>query len=458
MVGNWFCSSLCFLVMVTDIIKKHKKEFLGKLMDFCRFPVWEGCQDDNVGMCVKWIVGELENAGFFVKTYPTAHKPIIYAEKKGTSDKTILFYNHYDVVPIGNRNDWESDPFDPTFKDGRIYGRGLSDHKSSFLARLYAVSCLEEAGALPVNVKFLLEGDEEYNSPELYPFVETHASILHADGCLYPGWRRNEKGMPRINCGSRGNFTADIVCRTADHDLHELNAALVPNALTRVMQAVSSLFDEKQNVKIQGFYDKVRQSSLLEKTSNAIPFDAEAFRKMTGCRWFAGGISDDQAMLRSTLTPVISCYGVESSSTARDVVPCEARAHLRFYTVPDQNAEELLNGLANHLKVSGFSDCEVISDSFEIKPSYTDIELPFVKAVQESAKQTYGIDPIVVPISSGTGPKYVFTELLSMPVVSDVGVGDSLSNAHAANESIVEENYYKNIEHVARIMQIMAKE
>ncbi|MBQ6292567.1 MAG: M20/M25/M40 family metallo-hydrolase [Lachnospiraceae bacterium] len=407
--------------------------------------------------CVDWIVHELQETGFSVKVHPTGHRPVIYAEKKGSGDKTILFYNHYDVVPV-NRADWESDPFEPCLREGRLYGRGTSDHKSSFLARLFAVKCLDKLGEHPVTVKFLLEGDEEANSPDLYGFVNAHRELLRANGCLYPGWRRNEKGMPRINCGSRGNFIVHLICRTADKDLHELNAALVPNALTRVMQAVASLFDADQNVMIKGFYDAVRRSPALEKAAAGIPFDAESFRAMTGCRRLAGGIGPDQAMLRSTLTPVVSCYAVESSSVARDVLPCEATAHLRFYIVPDQDAETLLQALRDHLRENGFSDCEVIADQDRIRPSYTDIEDPFVKAVEESARETYGVQPLVVPISSGTGPKYVFTELLGVPTVSDAGVGDSLSNDHAANESIVVENYYQNIEHIARIMRIMAKQ
>lgn len=443
--------------MIKTFISSHRQKYLEKLFELCRLPVWEGGPEENVRKCVDWIVRELKENGFSVKVFETPHRPIIYAEKKGCGPGTILFYNHYDVVPV-NPEDWDSDPFQPCPRGGRIFGRGLSDHKSSFLARLYAADCLSKLGNLPVSVKFLLEGDEERNSPELYRFVSEHREMLRADGCLYPGWRRNEKGMPRINCGSRGNFIVHLRCRTADKDLHELNAALVPNALTRVMQAAACLFDADQNVRIKGFYDDVRRSDDLEKASAAIPFDAEFFSRMTGCRRLAGGIKPDQAMLRSTLTPVISCYAVDSSSTARDVVPSEATAHLRFYIVPDQKAESLLTALKEHLKENGFADCEVIADSDQIRPSYTDVADPFVKAVEQSARETYGTEPLVVPISSGTGPKYVFTELLGTPTVSDVGVGDSLSNDHAANESIAEENYYQNIEHIARIMMIMAKQ
>ncbi len=451
------CSSPIYVSMIRDFIQKNKALYLEKLLELCRLPVYAGGPEKNVQKCVDWIVRELEENGFAVQVFPTAHRPVIYAEKKGSGDRTILFYNHYDVVPV-NPVDWKSDPFEPEFRSGRLYGRGTSDHKSSFLARLYAVRCLSELGGLPVTVKFLLEGDEEQNSPELYGFVNGHRELLRADGCLYPGWRRNEKGMPRINCGSRGNFIAHVRCRTAAKDLHELNAALVPNALTRVMQAVASLFDADQNVTIKGFYDAVRKSAALEKAAVEIPFDEESFRAMTGCRHLAGGITADKAMLRSTLTPVVSCYAVESSSVARDVLPCEATAHLRFYTVPDQDAEALLQALKDQLKANGFADCEVIADPDQIRPSYTDIEDPFVKAVVQSGQETYGVKPLTVPISSGTGPKYVFTELLGVPTVSDAGVGDSLSNDHAANESIVEENYYQNIEHIARIMQIMAKQ
>ena len=445
------------MAMIKTYIQNHRQEYLGKLFELCRLPVYEGSPIENVIRCVNWIVRELKENDFAVEVFETPHRPIIYAERRGTGAGTILFYNHYDVVPV-TRGDWDSDPFEPCFRGDRIYARGISDHKSSFLARLYAAKCLGELGELPVTVKFLLEGDEEQNSPELYSFVSGHKELLRADGCLYPGWRRNENGLPRINCGSRGNFIVHLRCRTAEKDLHELNAALIPNALTRVTQAVASLFDADQNVTIKGFYDDVRRSRVLEEAAAAIPFDAESFYRMSGCRHLAGGISPEKAMLRSTLTPVISCYAIESSSTARDVVPSEATAHLRFYIVPDQNADTLLEALKEHLENKGFGDCDVIADRDQIKPSYTDIHDPFVKAAEQSARETYGIQPLIVPISSGTGPKYVFTELLGTPTVSDVGVGDSQSNDHAANESIVEENYYQNIEHIARIMMIMAKQ
>lgn len=444
--------------LISEYIEKNKVQFLGELFDLCRIKSFTGGEEAEFERCKNKIVSHLSALGFCISIIPTPGKDMIYAERKGPVSKTLLFYNHYDVVPAGNRSLWKSDPFEPTPIGDRIFCRGISDHKGSLMARIHALTCFEKLyGKIPLTVKFLIEGDEEIGSPYLLDTVQKYREKLAADACLYPGWRRDEHGTPRINAGSRGSFTAWLSCQTAARDMHEANMPLVPNALTRVIQAVSSIFDEHQNVTIDGFYESVYRDRAMETAVDAIPFNLPSYKNSTGICALAGGIMEEEASRRSSFAPVASCFAVTSSSATKEVLPCEASAGLRFLLVPNQRPIEIFQLLTKHLCSHGFEDIAVRMEAGVIEPSYTDISVPLIQTVLQSSAEVYGEPPILVPVSSGSGPKFVFSNFLGIPTIADVGCGDAISNDHGVNESIRLDDYLLNIRHIAGIMNDLAQ-
>lgn len=402
----------------------------------------------------------LEKRDFSVRIFPTGGAPIVFAERKGTSSKTILFYNHYDVQPPEPLELWETPPFEPTLRDGLLYARGVSDDKGHFVSRLFAIDALlAEYGDLPCGIKFLVEGEEEVSSAHLEDFVKTHRDLLAADACIWEFGSVDQRGVPIQFLGLRGICYVELSVETASQDVHSgLGGSIFPNAAWRLVWALNTLKDEEENILIDGFYDRVVPPSPRDlEFMQALPDSSEEYRSRYGITQFLGGLTGGvELRVAEVFKPTCTICGLTSGYQgpgSKTVLPARASAKIDFRLVPDQSPQEVLRALREHLDKHGFQDVVITDLGFEA-PARTDPDHPFVKLVVEAAREVYGVPMQIIPLTGGSGPNHVIIEALNVPVVA-AGLGYPGTQAHAPNENIRLDLYLKATRHVARVIAEM---
>ena len=241
-----------------DLITRNEKTYVDELRELLSKP---SISAQNVGIqeTAEWIVRYMESMGMKAQIHPMGGgHPVVYGELQGESDKSILFYNHYDVQPPEPLELWETEPFSPQIRDGKLFSRGVADNKGCLMARLQAVKAvLDTQGKLPVTVKFLVEGEEEIGSPHLRTFVDGHRELLRSDLCIWENAYGDEDGNPTIRLGNKGMCYVELTIQSMKSDTHSKNATIYPNAAWQMIWALSSLKDKNENILIDGFYDHV---------------------------------------------------------------------------------------------------------------------------------------------------------------------------------------------------------
>jgi acetylornithine deacetylase/succinyl-diaminopimelate desuccinylase-like protein len=441
---------------IDTAIKERTDQSLEELSRLCAQP---SIAAQGLGMepCAELVKEMLAARGFEVQILPTAGFPVVFAERKGRSDKTLLFYNHYDVQPPEPLELWETPPFEPTIRDGKMFARGVSDDKGHILCRLAAIDAiLAIDGELPCNVKFLIEGEEEIGSVNLTPFIEDHTDLLAADACLWEFGYVNHEGVPIQYAGLRGICYAELSIRTASRDVHSgTGGSIFPNAAWRLTWALNTLKTPDEHIRIPGFYDKVvppteRDLQLLEK----LPDPSDEYKERFGLQGFIKGIEGGLELKREAIfTPTCTICGLTSGYQgpgSKTVLPSEASAKVDFRLIPNQDPQEVLLQMRDHLNNEGYSDIEITFLGGEA-PARTDPDDPFLQMVVESAREVYGVPMMIQPMSGGSGPNHAFIHHLKVPVAT-AGVGYPDSRAHAPNENLVIENFVDGVKHTARIL------
>ncbi len=414
----------------------------------------------NLGLkeCAQMVADMLAKRGFSVKIMPTAGAPVVFGERKGRSDKTLLFYNHYDVQPPEPLELWETPPFEPTIRDGKLFGRGVSDDKSHITYRLLALDALLNLdGELPCNVKFIIEGEEETSSIHLHDFVRDHAQDLAADACVWEFGGIDHTETPIQYLGLRGICYVELSVETANQDVHSgTGGSIFHNAAWRLVWALNTLKGPDEHINLPGFYDRVvppspRDIALME----ALPETAEEYTTRYGLKGFLNGMSGGvELRVAEVFQPTCTICGLTSGYQGpggKTVLPARASAKIDFRLVPDQRPAEVLQQLRAHLDAHGFQDVQIRFMGGDA-PARTDPDDPFVKLTVESAKEVYGTPMRVVPLVGGSGPNHTFIENLHLPVVT-AGCGYPGTQAHAPNENIRLDLYLKAARHILRIMK-----
>lgn len=405
------------------------------------------------------LVGEMmAQRGFKVELHPTGGAPVVFAERLGKSEKTLIFYNHYDVQPAEPLELWEPPPFVPTLRDGKLYGRGVSDDKAHITSRLHAIDALLAVdGELPCRVKWVIEGEEETSSVHLHSFVEEHLDQLKADVCVWESGGVDHQDHPTQSLGMRGIVYVELSVETASQDVHSgLGGSIFPNAAWRLVWALHSLKGPDERIRIPGFYDKVRPPSQRDiELMEALPETAAEYRQRYGLKQFLSGLTGGvELRLAEVFQPTCTICGLTSGYQgpgSKTVLPAKASAKVDFRLVPDQNPEEVVKQLRAHLNAQGFDDVRIDVLGGEA-PARTDPDDPFVKLVVETSAEVYGMPMQIVPMIGGSGPNYVFKENLHVPIVS-AGAGYPGTQAHAPNENLRIDLYLKTAEHIARILK-----
>ena len=267
-------------------IDEHLNESIASLTELCKLPT-VSAQKQAIGETAEHVVGLLRPLGFETQVLPKegggpTAQPVVFAEARGNSPKTLLFYDHYDVQPPEPLELWTSPPFQPTLRDGKLYGRGVSDNKGNIAARVAAIRAWREVrGELPCSIKFCIEGDEEIGSPHMEEFVEEHRELLAADACLWEGGGVSWDGLPMVTLGVKGLLYVELTCETINRDAHSSYGTVLPNAAWRLVWALSTIKAQDERVQIEGFYDDVRPPTREEREAvEAMPReDAETLKR-----------------------------------------------------------------------------------------------------------------------------------------------------------------------------------
>jgi len=384
--------------------------------------------------------------------------PTIVGET-GRGDRTLLIYNHYDVQPPDPLDEWETPPFEPTERDGYLYGRGVSDNKGNLLARLQAIEAYRATlGELPLRIRVLYEGEEESGSTHLAAFVARHGERLRADGCVWEAGYKDAAGRPTISCGLKGIAYIELRARGAKKDAHSSLGTIVPNAAWRLVWALATLKNEADEITIDGFMDAVRPPTAAERALlEGLPFDEEGMLRIHGISRFVRGLHGYELKKKHFLEPTCTICGMVSGYTgagSKTVLPAVATAKIDFRLVADLTPEKVTALLRAHLDRRGFEDIEVVPGHGE-RPSRWPTDSIAARAAVDACRNAYGSEPVVYPLLAGSGPMAQVCDTLGIPVAG-FGSGNAASASHAPNENIAVVDYLDHIRAFGRFLHAFA--
>ena len=407
--------------------------------------------------CADVVINLLKKRRFVINKTDNNGAPIIVAERKGKSDKTLLFYNHYDVQPVEPLRLWKSPPFELTRNDGKVYGRGTNDDKGNITNRLLAIDAiLDECEELPCNVKFVIEGEEETSSGNFAEFIDSHVDILKADACIWEFGEVDQNDQPLEYLGLRGICYVDLEVETAKRDIHSgIGGSIIPNAAWRLTWALSTLKSPDETINLPGFYDDVIPPSQRDiEFMAALPDNSAEYKKRFGNTYFLNGITGGvELQLAEVFQPTCTICGLHSGyhgPGTKTIVPAKASAKIDFRLVPNQRPEKVVQQLREHLDAHGFEDVKIANVSAD-GPARTNPDDDFIQMVVHVAEDVYGQPMKIVPMTGGSGPNAIIQNALQIPIAT-VGTGYPGSRDHAPNENVRLDLYKKTAKHLVRIM------
>lgn len=431
---------------------KEREECLETYREFVRMPSISASVR-SIGETASYLKDLMEEMHLSPEIMKTGGNPVVTGEHNAHAKHTLLVYNHYDVQPVDPLNEWEDDPFSAKVRDGRLYGRGSSDNKGTLMARLFGIQKLLKDGKLKLNLKFLFEGEEEIGSPNLDKFAHKHRDRFRANSVIMEGSQIDARGRPTVTLGVKGLLYVQLEDETGKNDLHSSLAAVAPNAAWNVVRALNSIYDGGR-VLFDGFYDDVRKLTKEEqRLLREYPADPEEMTQSYGVKKLRYETKDElaRALLAEPTCNIDGMLSGYSGEGPKTVTPRKAMAKVDFRLVPDQDPGKLYESLRKHLSATGFQG--KISEFGLEHPVRTSAGSRLAKAMISSARKTYSTKPVVLINGAGTQPMGVFTRTIGIPEgVSAIGVGDNRSKAHAPNESVNVEYFYKAIEHTCNFM------
>jgi len=437
-------------------LDSHLDESIAELSKLVAQPS-VGAQNLGIKECAELVAGMLRKRGFATEIMPTEGAPVVFGERKGKSDKTLLFYCHYDVQPPEPLELWETPPFEPSLRGGKLYGRGVGDDKGHIVSRLFAIDALlDQGGDLPCSVKFIIEGEEETSSVHLHEYVLNNKERLKADGCIWEFGGVDHEESPIQYLGLRGICYVELSVETAATDVHSgIGGSIFPNAAWRLVWALNSLKGPDEHIRLPGFYDKVRKPSARDlELMAALPETSAAYKKQYGVRSFIKGLTGGvELRVEEVFTPTCTICGLTSGYQgpgSKTVQPAKASAKVDFRLVPDQRPADVLEQLRRHLDAQGFADVQAEFLGGEA-PARTNADDPFIKLVCDTALVVYGKPMLLLPLVGGSGPNHPFVHDLGLPVAT-AGLGHPDGRGHAPNENIRIDLYLKHSKHMARLM------
>lgn len=447
-----------------DYQEKNKDRFLEELLALLRIPSVSARTENKNDMltCAEAVKKSLLDAGAITATiYPTEGHPIVYGEKIiDPALPTVLVYGHYDVQPADPLELWNSGPFDPVIKDGKIYARGSADDKGQFYMHVKALETMVQTGTLTTNIKFLIEGEEEVGSPNLATFIKANKALLDANVILISDTSMISMENPSIDIGVRGLSYIEVEVTGPNRDLHSgVYGGAVANPITMLSKMIASCHDENNHITIPGFYDDVVESSDAERAKMAeAPFDATEYAKDLGVQtlWGEKGYSSNE---RTGIRPTLEVNGIWGGYTgegAKTVLPSKAFAKISCRLVPNQSSEVITEKIINYFTSIAPAGVTVkASEHHGGEPYMTPIDSKEYQAAASAIAATFGKDPIPVRGGGSIPICALFEKELGLKIVF-MGFGLDSDNLHSPNEKFDIVNFYKGIETIPYFHQFYA--
>jgi acetylornithine deacetylase/succinyl-diaminopimelate desuccinylase-like protein len=415
-------------------------EFVAELSEYARVPTISArreAETDGAEATLKI----LERHGVSARCLEVpGGPPLVVGETETDRHRpTLILYNHYDVQPVDPLAEWAHDPFDPIVKDDRLYARGVADTKGNLVAQAVAQAAIRETlGTLPVNLRFMVEGEEEVGSPHLPTFARQHGDLFRADGATVEAGSHDVQGRPQLFMGNKGILYVELRARTAAVDQHSSLAAVLPNPAWRLLAALRTIRDDRGRILIPGFYDGVPRPGAEELAYlRRNPFDPAVYRRTYGATEVFGGPTRLGRLRAYCYSPTCNIDGIVSGYTgegSKTINPAHASVKLDFRLLPGQRPRRILASLRAHLRRRGFGDLDVIDHS-TFEPGASPITSRIGQAGIAACRDVYGREPGVFPWSPGSSTTWFYTSR-GTPVAKPSGVGYVGSRVHAPNEHI----------------------
>ena len=450
---------------VVDFINVHRDRYVEELKEYLAIPSISALPQHapDVRRAAEWTAQSLRDAGLHkVRLIETPGHPVVYGEWLGAPGKpTILYYGHYDVQPVDPVELWTTPPFEATVRDGEIFARGAADDKGQVFMHIKAVEAfLKNGGALPLNIKFFIEGEEEVGSANLDDFVRAHKQDLAADVVVISDSPMFDRGIPSICYGLRGLAYFQIDIRGTKSDLHSGSfGGAVANPAFVLAQVLAQMKDRGGRVKIPGFYDDVRELSDAERAEwKKLPFNETKYRKELGApRLF--GESGYTTLERVWARPTFEVNGLLSGFTgagAKTVLPATAMAKVSMRLVPDQDPKKVADLFEAYLKKIAPKTVEMkLTRMHGGKPWMTEFDNKYVRAAGRAIELGFGKSPVFNREGGSIPVVSTFQEELGLPSVL-FGIGLPDENAHAPDEKLDLGNFHNGIIASAYLYQEIA--
>ena len=448
-----------------DYQQQHKERFLNELLELLRIPSVSARSEHKEDMqrCAELVKTRLQEAGAdTVEIYATAGHPVVYGEKMIDAAKpTVLVYGHYDVQPADPLELWHSAPFEPTIKDGKIFARGACDDKGQFYMHVKALETLVQTNSLPVNIKFVIEGEEEIGSPNLAIFVKANKELLKADVILISDTAMLSMDTPSIDVGVRGLSYIEVEVTGPNRDLHSgVYGGAVANPITILAHIISSLHDENNHITIPNFYDDVVESSAAERAELAkAPYNETAYKEELGVKelWGEKSYSNSE---RTGIRPTLELNGIWGGYTgegSKTVLPSKAHTKISCRLVPNQKHEKMTALLIAHLKKIAPPYVTIKAEEHHGGDPYmTPVDSIEYRAAAKAIETSFGKLPIPVRGGGSIPITALFEAELGCKVVF-LGFGLDSDNMHSPNEKYDLVNFYKGIETIPYFHQYYAE-
>lgn len=439
---------------ILSFIDSNKQRYLSELKDFLAIPSVSSQSDHNgdIQLCAQWVADHMRSIGMQnIRIMPTPGHPVVYSEWLGAPGApTVLLYGHYDVQPVDPLNLWTSPPFEMTIRGENIFARGSADDKGQVFIHLKSIEAMmKHDGKLPVNIKMLIEGEEEIGSRNLEDFVKQNKAMLKADLVLISDSSMYAKGVPSIAYGLRGLAYLEIEVTGPNRDLHSgTYGGAVHNPVQALSELITSLHDKNNKVNIPGFYKDVRPLTKVERAAyKKLPHSDKAYAKdlQVHALWGEKGFSTlERTWARPTLE-VNGMWGGYIGEGAKTVLPSKAFAKISCRLVPDQKSDKISKLVVNHIK-------KIAPKSIDVKvklhhggeAAITPIDSPGVKAAVSALEKGFGKKPLYQR-EGGSIPIVVqFKKLLGLDTVL-LGFGLPDENAHSPDEHLNIDNFYGGI-------------
>jgi len=431
-------------------------KFLNDLKDFLAIPSISTSTEYKRDMqrAAEWVADQLRSLGMEkVKIMPTGGHPAVYGEqfKAGKDAPTVLIYGHYDIQPVDPIELWKSDPFKAEVRGDNLYARGSSDMKGQVMASIKAVESIVRTGGLPVNIKWLIEGEEEIGSKNLGGFIKKHAKMLKADFCINPDAGMISANAPTITYGLRGLAYFEICVYGPDRDLHSgLFVGTVHNPAQALAELIAGMHDKKGRITLPGFYDSVRKASKAERADLArLPTNKKNYYlKQTGAPalWGEPNYTPDE---RIGIRPTLEVNGLLSGFTgegSKTVLPAWAMAKISCRLVPDQDPADIYKSMVKYLKQNAPNTVKwEIKDLHDAGVAVTEKDGLGIRAMAKGMEQVWGKRPFFRREGGSIG---VVVQLQKIAGVESVLTGFGLpeDNAHSPNEKLHLPTWEKGID------------